>query len=629
MNLDVKKRFLKKNALGVPKGVLSGFTIGDSIYNGYYRGNEFTGYKTKKGGKVYKFEDVEVSSSGTLRATVIVENKLSSCKPFYMSGSYRYSELNTTGSGSLLTKPILFEDQPKGLLALTHDECLPNIARVNFDNYIFGHYNLFEKGGFLRLARTSEGGIAYVYSITDGENEITHFQYNKKLGKWYLMQEPPFDCLSCDLNTMFAALYDPSGIGHFTLDAAGMVPLFGEAFDAANGVWYVIEGDGTNAAISFASTIPFVYASTAKHVGKIIKLAENSYIAVRFGTQTKISQAFLEKLKVLDFDESFLKKFDSDLANADFAEAIAKNLELIDAWKVLDDAGVDDAIRISTDELELVSKNIDKIKVFDGGYNAWKINNAGGKLIDDLVNSVDDAYKAALRTDLEASTELAEAIGKNSELLESWKVVSNGKKSLRSLDNIKAVDAFKKANPNIGDDALQAAFDGLKASRRQAFINALESCADNKNLINSLKKSKLATVDEIKDALNKIRDFRTGKPGGGNYGYIEGTVKGNVVDNKVWKSGPANTDIEPQIFDAIPVTGSNGTTWLRNTDSEFKMLNKLADDLGGVKGKVNSEVTGVLKIVSENPYCASCQGIIQQFSDMFPNIEIKLIDGVR
>ncbi|MEO2051682.1 MAG: deaminase domain-containing protein [Allomuricauda sp.] len=36
-----------------------------------------------------------------------------------------------------------------------------------------------------------------------------------------------------------------------------------------------------------------------------------------------------------------------------------------------------------------------------------------------------------------------------------------------------------------------------------------------------------------------------------------------------------------------------------------------------------------VKIVSENPYCASCQGVIQQFSEMFPNIEIKLIDGIR
>ena len=86
--------------------------------------------------------------------------------------------------------------------------------------------------------------------------------------------------------------------------------------------------------------------------------------------------------------------------------------------------------------------------------------------------------------------------------------------------------------------------------------------------------------------------------------------------------------METHIFDAIDATGSSGT-WKRITDSEYRMLNDLAKRLGGVKGQVKESVTGSLKIVSENPYCTSCQGIIQQFSDMFPNVEITLIDGVK
>jgi hypothetical protein len=86
---------------------------------------------------------------------------------------------------------------------------------------------------------------------------------------------------------------------------------------------------------------------------------------------------------------------------------------------------------------------------------------------------------------------------------------------------------------------------------------------------------------------------------------------------------------EPQIFEAIEVTGSNGATWLRNTDSEYKMLNRLASDLGGVRGQTYRNITGELKIVSENPYCASCQGIIQQFNQMFPNIKLILVDGAK
>jgi hypothetical protein len=220
--------------------------------------------------------------------------------------------------------------------------------------------------------------------------------------------------------------------------------------------------------------------------------------------------------------------------------------------------------------------------------------------------------------------------GAYTELVNSWKILSNGSTSLKSIDNINAVHAFRVANPGIADDPIQAAFDGLKTSRKQAFVNALGSCADNKNLIGSLNKSKLASVDEIKDALNRMRDYRSGVPAGGNYGYLEGNIPGVAVDNKMWRS-VSLTDArnEIHIFDAIDATGSSGT-WLRITDSEYRMLNKLASDLKAVKGgKKYPDVTGTLKIVSENPYCTSCQGVIQQFSDMFPNIEIKLIDGIR
>ena len=64
---------------------------------------------------------------------------------------------------------------------------------------------------------------------------------------------------------------------------------------------------------------------------------------------------------------------------------------------------------------------------------------------------------------------------------------------------------------------------------------------------------------------------------------------------------------------------------MRNTDNEYKILNKLAEDLGG---KYNPNIKGEIKIISENPYCDSCTGVIQQFNEMFPNIKLILIDGI-
>lgn len=65
------------------------------------------------------------------------------------------------------------------------------------------------------------------------------------------------------------------------------------------------------------------------------------------------------------------------------------------------------------------------------------------------------------------------------------------------------------------------------------------------------------------------------------------------------------------------------------TDSEYRMLNHLAQQLGAKKGGVYPNVRGELKIVSENKICESCQGVIKQFNTMFPNIKLTLIGGVR
>ena len=59
---------------------------------------------------------------------------------------------------------------------------------------------------------------------------------------------------------------------HIALDGFGMIPVVGEIADLTNGVLYLIEGDGVNASLSFAATLPVVGwgATTGKYVFKII-----------------------------------------------------------------------------------------------------------------------------------------------------------------------------------------------------------------------------------------------------------------------------------------------------------------------------------------------------------------------
>jgi hypothetical protein len=58
---------------------------------------------------------------------------------------------------------------------------------------------------------------------------------------------------------------------HYLLDGFGLVPGFGEVADLANGVIYTLEGQGTEAALSFAATIPFAgwYATGTKVAIKV------------------------------------------------------------------------------------------------------------------------------------------------------------------------------------------------------------------------------------------------------------------------------------------------------------------------------------------------------------------------
>ena len=159
-----------------------------------------------------------------------------------------------------------------------------------------------------------------------------------KMVKFKLISIPIYDVnTSEDLKYLFDMLYS-SEAGHLLLDTAGMAPVAGELFDAINGAWYTWEGDGQNAAISFASTIPFVYASMAKNVGKVIKLTDGNLSVVRFSE--KATKELGEVFKKLDFDYSSFKILDEDLTDQSFAKQIAENPKLIESWKILQETNL-------------------------------------------------------------------------------------------------------------------------------------------------------------------------------------------------------------------------------------------------------------------------------------------------
>lgn len=90
----------------------------------------------------------------------------------------------------------------------------------------------------------------------------------------------------CDLKVFWEATKD---VVHIFLDGVGLIPVVGEVADLINGGLYLLEGDGVNATLSFAATIPFAgWAATgSKYAIKIID-------ATTIGTKIKLSWKVLE-----------------------------------------------------------------------------------------------------------------------------------------------------------------------------------------------------------------------------------------------------------------------------------------------------------------------------------------------
>ncbi|MEW7280890.1 deaminase domain-containing protein [Aquimarina sp. 2201CG1-2-11] len=117
-----------------------------------------------------------------------------------------------------------------------------------------------------------------------------------------------------------------------------------------------------------------------------------------------------------------------------------------------------------------------------------------------------------------------------------------------------------------------------------------------------------------------------------NKAYLEGNIGNLKFDNlTIRKSG--DTFEGEDIFTAYKVDKNGGIntaeSWIRNADTEYVMLSEIARDLGAKKGKIYPNIKGEFKIVSELPYCLSCQGVIKNFSTMFPNVKIVLIDNLK
>ncbi|WP_437217412.1 deaminase domain-containing protein [Pectobacterium sp. LFLA-215] len=70
------------------------------------------------------------------------------------------------------------------------------------------------------------------------------------------------------------------------------------------------------------------------------------------------------------------------------------------------------------------------------------------------------------------------------------------------------------------------------------------------------------------------------------------------------------------------IPNNKGFIIARNTDSEYKILDNISDKLAG-----NISAKGTVTIFTERPACGSCLGVVEQFQQRYPGIEVKILDN--
>ncbi len=151
----------------------------------------------------------------------------------------------------------------------------------------------------------AESGLHYNYNR----------YYNPNTGR-YLTTDPFKDGLNLYLYTFGNPinLYDPLGLAsicdlHNALDLLGMVPGFGEIFDLANSLLYLLQGDYGMAALSAGAAIPvagylFNAIKGGKKLGKLFKylkrfnaeLGEAGHVVLRHGDDVTRQSDFIADL---------------------------------------------------------------------------------------------------------------------------------------------------------------------------------------------------------------------------------------------------------------------------------------------------------------------------------------------
>lgn len=128
----------------------------------------------------------------------------------------------------------------------------------------------------------------------------------------------------------------------------------------------------------------------------------------------------------------------------------------------------------------------------------------------------------------------------------------------------------------------------------------------------------------------KVMDIRAGLPSdlrrSGNVAVAEidipGLPKQMAAHSQVSEAGKGLIGSGSGNFAAQTVPNKAGDMVYRGIDTEYKILDNIADKLGG-----NTSARGTVSFLAEKPACASCLNVVEQFKAKYPNIAVNILDN--
>ncbi|EMI4408290.1 DUF637 domain-containing protein [Serratia marcescens] len=103
---------------------------------------------------------------------------------------------------------------------------------------------------------------------------------------------------------------------------------------------------------------------------------------------------------------------------------------------------------------------------------------------------------------------------------------------------------------------------------------------------------------------------------------VPGMPKTLAAHSRIAKAEKSFIGDGNQNFKYETIKSSDGILISRNTDSEYKILDNLADKLGN-----NVSAEGRVTIFTERAACDSCLGVVEQFQKKYPGIKVEVLDN--